>query len=124
MSTYDCTKCPGYCCSYPQIGLVKADVTRLAKHFGLPFEEAERKFTRAAYGQKWVLRRKKDAHYGKICRFFDLKQRNCSIYAARPKICRGYPNEARCGYWDFLAWERRHQEDDAYVATTGSGDWP
>jgi uncharacterized protein len=121
---YDCAKCPGYCCSYPQIGLVKADVTRLARHFDIPFEDAERKFTRQAYGQKWVLRRKRDAHYGKICRFFDTKKRNCSIYHARPKICRSYPNESHCGYYDFLDWERRHQEDPAYVATTDSGNWP
>jgi uncharacterized protein len=123
MNTYDCSKCPGYCCSYPQIGLVKADITRLAKHFKLTFEEAERKFTREAYGQKWTLRRKKDVHFGRICRFFDTKKRNCGIYAVRPKICRSFPNETSCGYYDFLVWERRHQEDPDYVATTGSGDW-
>jgi len=124
MSSYDCSKCPGYCCSYPQIGLVKADVARLAKHFCVTFEEAERKYTRSDFGQKWILRRKKDAHYGKICRFFDGKKRNCSIYDARPKICRSYPNEAHCGYWDFLAWERKHQEDPEYVATTDNSLWP
>jgi len=124
MSSYDCSKCPGYCCSYPQIGLVKADVARLAKHFGVTFEEAERKYTRSDFGHKWILRRKKDQHYGKICRFFDTKKRNCSIYHARPKICRTYPNEAQCGYWDFLAWERKHQEDPEYVATTDNSLWP
>jgi uncharacterized protein len=124
MSAYDCSKCPGYCCSYPQITLKRTDVARLAKHFELSFVAAEKKFTRTAYGEKWVIRRKKDTHYGKICRFFDLKKRNCSIYHARPEICRSYPNEKKCGYWDFLSWERRHQEDDAYVATTDSGNWP
>ena len=124
MSNYDCSKCPGYCCSYPQIGLSKSDVTRLAKHFEIPFDEAARKFTRKAFGRKWVLRRKKDEHYGKICRFFDSKKRNCSIYNARPKVCRGYPNEPRCGYWDFLSWERRQQQDDNFVASTDNGNWP
>lgn len=99
-------------------------MTRLAKHFKIPFEDAEKKFTRAAFGQKWVLRRKKDEHYGKICRFFDSKKRNCSIYEARPEICRGYPNEKRCGYWDFLSWERKHQEDPEYVAVTDNSQWP
>lgn len=121
---YDCSKCPGYCCSYPEIGLVKADVVRLAKHFDIPFDDAERRFTREAYGRKWAMRRKKDPHFGKICRFFDTKKRNCTVYAARPKICRSFPNEKKCGYWDFLTWERRHQDDPDYVATTGSGDWP
>ena len=124
MSKYDCTKCPGYCCSYPQIVLLKSDVTRLAKHFGVPFDEAARKFTREAFGQKWIVRRKKDKHFGKICRFFDSKKRNCSIYEARPKVCRGYPNEPRCGYWDFLSWERRQQQDDDFVASTDHGKWP
>jgi uncharacterized protein len=124
MSAYDCSKCPGYCCSYPQITLVKADVARLARHFGLPFEQAERKFTRSAFGEKWVLRRQKDEHFGRICRFFDRKKRNCSIYKSRPKICRTFPNEKKCGYYEFLSWERRHQEDPAYVAVTGSGEWP
>lgn len=90
----------------------------------MTFEDAERKFTRAAFGQKWVLRRKKDHHFGKICRFFDTKKRNCSVYDARPLICRGYPNEKRCGYWDFLSWERKHQQDPDYVATTDNALWP
>ena len=124
MVTYNCSKCPGYCCSYPQITLEKGDVARLARHFGVTFEEAERKFTREAYGQKWTLRRKKDVHFGKICRFFDVRRRNCGIYEARPKICRSYPNENRCGYYDFLKFERKHQEDKEFVALTNSGEWP
>jgi uncharacterized protein len=124
MSEYDCQKCPGYCCSYPQIAITKPDVNRLARHFKLTFVEAERRFTRAAFGKKWVLRRKKDQHFGKICRFFDTQKRNCSIYHARPSVCRSFPDEARCGYYDFLSWERRHQGDTDYVAVTNSGQWP
>ena len=124
MAAYDCSKCPGYCCSYPEIGLVKQDVERLAKHFGVSFADAERKFTRSAYGRKWVLRRKKDEHFGKICRFFDSKKRNCGIYKARPKTCRAFPNRKSCGYYDFLTWEREHQQDPDFVATTDNGVWP
>jgi uncharacterized protein len=124
MSAYDCSKCPGYCCSYPQVSITKPDVTRLAKHFKLSFADAERKFTRKAYGNNWVLRRKKDEHFGKICRFFDTKKRNCGIYKARPGVCRSYPNEKRCGYYDFLSWERRQQGDPEFIAVTGSEHWP
>jgi len=124
MADYDCAKCPGYCCSYPQIAIEKADVARLARHFKTTVEQAARKFTRAAYGRKWVLRRKKDIHYGRICRFFDTTKRNCSIYDARPKVCRSYPNEKACGYWDFLSWERRQQQDPDFVAKTDSSEWP
>ena len=124
MSSYDCLKCPGYCCSYPEIKLERADVQRLARHFELPFEVAARRFTRQAYGKKWVMRRKADQHFGKICRFFDTEKRRCTVYHARPKTCRAYPDGKRCGYWDFLSWERHHQQDPEFVATTSNGDWP
>lgn len=124
MAKYDCSKCPGYCCSYPNITLKKADVRRLAAFFDLTFDEAERKFTREAYGQKWTMRRKKDVNFGKICRFFDTSKRNCTVYEARPEVCRDYPNDNRCGYYDFLKYERKHQEDETYVAKTNSEEWP
>lgn len=117
---YDCSKCPGYCCSYPLIALEKRDVERLAKHFALPYEDAERKFTKRAHGRKYVLRQKADPHYGKICRFFDQQARNCSIYEARPGICRSFPGQTRCGYYDFLTFERRAQDDENWVAVTNN----
>ncbi len=121
--SYDCLKCPGYCCSYPVIVLQKRDVQRLAKHHGLTFAEAEEKFTRADHGYKRVMKRKDDEHYGRICQFFDTEARRCTVYAARPAICRAFPNETRCGYYDFLQFERRHQEDENHVATTDSSAW-
>lgn len=120
MGSYDCTKCPGYCCSYPVIALDKRDVSRLARHFGLDDDEAERRFTKDAHGHKRIMRRKTDEHFGRICRFFDTVKRNCTVYEARPKACRAYPGEPRCGYYDFLKFEREHQDDPDYVATTDS----
>ena len=115
---FDCLKCPGYCCSYPLIGLTKRDVERLAKHHGLSFEQARSEFTKEAHGRKYVMLRQKDDHYGKICRFFDTEARRCTIYKARPKVCRDFPNENRCGYYDFLQFERAAQEDPEFVAVT------
>ncbi len=115
---YNCAKCPGYCCSYPVIALTKYDVERLGKHFGLTPEEAEKRFTRAAHGHKRIFRRKKDEHYGKICRFFDTEERRCTIYAARPAVCRSFPGAGRCGYYDFLSFERRTQNDPEFVSLT------
>ena len=94
---YDCMKCPGYCCSYPLIGLTKRDVERLAKHHDMSFKEARDKFTEEAHVRKYVMRRQKDEHFGKICLFFDTTARRCTIYEARPKVCRDYHNEDRCG---------------------------
>ena len=117
MAQYNCGKCPGYCCSYPLIALTRRDVEKLADHFGLGFEAARRKFTKAESGAKYAMRRKADEHFGRICRFFDTARRCCTIYEARPAICRDYPG-GRCGYYDFLASERSIQGDPSHVAST------
>ena len=117
MALYDCSKCPGYCCSYPLIPLTEADVKRLAKHFNLSFREAKKKFTFERYGEKYSMRRKKDQYFGRICQFFDTEARRCTVYKARPHICRAYPT-GRCGYWDFLKNERETQDDPEFIALT------
>jgi Fe-S-cluster containining protein len=114
---YNCAKCPGYCCTYPVITVTDRDVARLARHFGISEKEAERRFTKSAYGYKRIMRRKHDEHFGKTCRFFDTDERRCTIYEARPYICRAFPG-GRCGYYDFLMFERRAQEDPEFVALT------
>jgi len=71
---YDCSQCPGYCCSYPRIEVKAKDVARLAKHFGIGVSEAERRFTRiykSDEGNERILKHHKDTVYGSICRFFD-----------------------------------------------------
>ena len=122
-ASYDCLKCPGYCCSYPIIPITKTDVKRLARHFGVTFEVAKKRYTKEAHGRKFVLRRQKDEHFGRICRFFDTEKRCCTIYMARPSTCREYPVQKRCGYYDFLSFEREQQGDKDWVATTDSGMW-
>jgi Fe-S-cluster containining protein len=115
---YNCSKCPGYCCSYPIIPLTKTDLKRLARHFGLGVRAAAAKFTVTRGEDKYTMRRKADPHFGRVCQFFDTKQRNCTIYAARPSACRTYPNKGRCGYYEFLQFERWLQDDPDFVATT------
>ena len=123
MAKYDCLKCPGYCCSYPVIEIGERDIARLARHFGIEPAVARQRFTKRAHGRDNVLRRKQDGHFGRICRFFDTEQRRCSVYEARPTVCRQFPGEDRCGYYDFLKFEREHQKDPEYVATTDSGNF-
>lgn len=118
---YDCSKCPGYCCSYPRIEVKDADLRRLAKHFGVGLEQAERRFTRnyaSDEGNERILRHRKDEVYGSICAFFDTDARRCTVYAARPTVCRQYPNGGRCGYYEFLKFERKHQDDPDFVPLT------
>src|SRR3546814_16093298 len=65
-----------------------------------------------------VLRHQDDEHFGSICAFFDTDKRRCTIYEARPEICRESPGRKRCGYYAFLKFERDAQEDPDYVDIT------
>lgn len=114
---YDCQRCPGYCCSYPVIVVTKRDIERIARHLGIPVDAALERHCRSDHGYKRILKRQDDEHFGRICCFFDTVERRCTIYKARPATCRDYPGE-RCGYWDFLTFERDGQRDEDYVSTT------
>lgn len=96
------------------------DIRRLAAHFDLSPEKARKRFTKkdSEEAGKRILRHHRDEHYGTACRFLDSESRRCTVYEARPKICRQFPGTPRCGYYDFLSFERRALEDDAYVSTT------
>lgn len=115
---YNCAKCPGYCCSYPIIPLNKRDLTRLARYFGLSERETKKKYTVPRENEDMTMRRKADKHFGRICQFFHTENRNCTIYEGRPLACRGYPETPRCGYYEFLKFERNLQEDKDMVAHT------
>jgi uncharacterized protein len=115
---YNCERCPSYCCSYPRIPIEESDVLRLAQHFGLAPEAARRRFTkRSSEPGERVLRHQPDVIYGTVCRFLDRETRRCTVYEARPGICRNYPGP-RCGYYDFLSFERRAQEDPEFIPST------
>ena len=114
MGSYDCTKCPAYCCSYTRIIVNKRDLNRLARHFDVDVEVAQKRFTKVVEGEQ-VLRHQKDKIYGSVCMFLDIKARRCTIYNARPGVCHEYPDQPRCGYFEFLKWERAHQGDDEFV---------
>lgn len=117
-NSYDCSRCPSYCCAYPVITVTKRDLARLARHFAIQPEQAEARFCRADHGYKRIMRRKSDEHFGRICQFFDCSERCCTIYEARPAICRQFPGDGKCGYFEFLTFERDGQKDDDYIATT------
>ncbi len=118
-SLFNCARCPAYCCSYPVIELTKKDLRRLAKHFGLSLEAATKKFTkRGSGGKKRIMRHRDDEHFGTVCRFLDRETRRCTVYEARPRICQDFPGTRRCGYYDFLTFERRLLRDPEHIATT------
>lgn len=100
MKLYDCSACAAYCCGYPIIVATRADVARLARHFGISPEEAREKFTKPEGERQRKLRQKWDGKLGAmVCQFLNLKTRNCGVYRARPQICRDHPGD-RCEWND------------------------
>lgn len=116
---YSCEKCPGYCCTYSDIEITRRDIARLARHFGVDYAKAEQRYTKPdAKGKARLLRHRQDTIFESACMFFDQDERRCTVYEARPGVCRKYPDSARCGYYDFLVFEREQQGDDDYIALT------
>lgn len=108
---YDCTKCPAYCCSvYERVQVTARDIRRLARHFGITPEVATLRYTKL-FGEEKVLRRKSDPVLGKSCGFLNTQTRRCTIYEARPQVCREFPTTSRCAYYDLLKFERKQQDD-------------
>ena len=111
---FDCSKCPAYCCSiYERVQVTKRDLNRLAKYFGVSADVAAKRYTKIhkESGER-VLRRKKDVIFEEACQFINPETRGCTIYHARPQVCREYPDRSRCSYYDLLQFERRQQDDE------------
>jgi uncharacterized protein len=114
-SFYDCVDCPAYCCSvYDRVQVTPRDIRRLAKHFGVTEEKATARYTKM-YGKERVLRRKKDTLFKETCQFINTETRGCTIYHARPAVCREFPTTKRCAYYDLLAFEREQQDDPKVI---------
>src|SRR3954451_10036832 len=112
---FDCSKCPAFCCSvYERVKVTKRDITRLAKHFGVTYEQARFRYTKLRDGER-VLKRVEDVIFPETCAFLDQTTRGCTVYHARPAVCRGYPARSRCAYYDLLRFERQQQGDENVV---------
>lgn len=112
---YDCLKCLAFCCSiYERVVVSNRDLKRLARHHGVTPEVAEKLYTKK-HEKERILKRRKDPVLGKSCMFLHPVTRGCTIYEGRPQICREYPNQSRCGYYDILQFEREQQDDPNIV---------
>jgi len=110
---FDCSKCPAFCCGlYERIQVTKRDLNRLAKHFGVSVETATKRYTKLWDKKERVLKRTPDPLLGEACQFLDHETRGCTIYHARPEVCRTYPDRPRCVYYDVLKFEREQQDDE------------
>src|SRR5712691_10063573 len=91
-ASYDCSNCPAYCCSvYERVQVTPRDIRRLAKHFGVTPEIAIQRYTKL-FGKEKILRRKADPVLGQSCAFLNLETRQCTVYDARPRVCRKFPD--------------------------------
>ena len=118
-ANYSCSKCPAYCCTYTEIEVTRRDIERLAKHFNLRYSQAEERFTKADPGGKFrMMRHRKDSVFDSACMMLDQDKRRCTVYDARPGVCRKFPDTSRCGYYEFLKFERAQQGDEEWVALT------
>jgi len=118
-ASYSCARCPAYCCSYPDIEVTPRDIQRFARHFGLDYAQAEERFTKYDAAKRVrLLRHRKDTVFATVCMFLDQETRRCGVYGARPGVCRDYPESSRCGYYEFLRFERAHQDDPEFIALT------
>ena len=116
---YSCAKCPAYCCTYNEIEITTRDIDRLARHFGVSYKVAEERYTKTdAKKAARFLRHRKDTVFESACTFLDQEKRRCTVYEARPGVCRSYPDSPTCGYYEFLRFEREHQDDPEFIALT------
>lgn len=109
--SYDCDKCVAYCCSiYERVQVTPKDVKRLAAHFKVTPDIAAARFSKLN-GKERILRRRSDRLFGQACMFLNQETRKCTIYNARPDVCREFPDDTRCAYFDLIEWERKQQDD-------------
>ena len=118
MTRYNCLQCPGYCCSHDRIAVSDFDIRRLARHFGVDPDTAERRYVKIDSKGKVLLRHRRDVIFDSACMFLDQKKRQCTVYDARPGVCRKFPDTTKCGYYEFLKFERAHQDDPKFIALT------
>ncbi|HXN16247.1 MAG TPA: YkgJ family cysteine cluster protein, partial [Usitatibacter sp.] len=91
----------------------------IARHLKLDHPEAQMQFTK--YDQKKkvrLLRHRKDTVFESACTMLNQETRRCTVYEARPAICRKFPDSRRCGYYEFLKFEREQQGDPHFIALT------
>jgi Fe-S-cluster containining protein len=82
----DCLKCPSFCCRMAgYVSVSRADIRRLAKFLSLTVREFEERhiIERTRKGEKRI-----KTGTG-TCQFLG-DDRRCTVYAGRPRDCRGY----------------------------------
>ena len=104
----DCLTCAN-CCKKMTPTYTKADIKRIAAHFG----ETPQQFT-----DKWLIYEKKEKDWQnkkQPCQFLNLTDNKCSIYEIRPLDCSGFPHLARKRIVDYM---HVHKQNIEYCPAT------
>ena len=80
---FQCTQCGDCCKGYGGTYLTDHDMAAIAAHLDIPLQNFKQRYC-ALSGKRYVLAQRDDG----FCIFFD---RNCSIHAIKPAMCRKWP---------------------------------
>lgn len=93
-----CDDCIGTCCTalaHDEIELSREDVERLANHLYLHYEDVVAKYlvpTHSLWGEyQFVFA---ETRLGLACPLLDTEKFRCSVYEARPSVCRAFSADA------------------------------
>lgn len=87
---FDCLACGACCLHAGGVLLLDDDVARLAAHFGLTGDEVRLRYTSDGEHLRTKGRQQAgSAGDDPACVFLDGKR--CTVYEARPQVCRDYP---------------------------------
>lgn len=119
---FECSACPGWCCSYEHIRVTKDDIALLAQHYECSAREIKEQVLDRVDGA-WMLRHKDDPIFKSICILFDRVKRCCMVYESRPDVCHKFPWGRTCGYYDFIKFEREMMGDDEFIPLPYPKPW-
>lgn len=92
-----CSTCDGNCCigESGYIWIQKQEIIALSELLNISIEELGQKYLMKV-GYKYSIRERQISQNNYACVFFDLEQKRCGIYEARPSQCRTFP------FWDYF----------------------
>lgn len=91
-----CDECGGKCCTGESgyIWINRREMDELAKFLGISLAELKDRYL-SEFKRGFSIK-EREYEGGYACVFFDMANKNCSIYEARPFQCRSFP------FWEYF----------------------
>jgi hypothetical protein len=92
-----CSNCEGNCCigESGYIWITKNECEKLASHLNISLDELGVNYL-LKVGYKYSIKERQLSQNNYACVFFDLEQKQCSVYEARPNQCKTFP------FWEYF----------------------